>query len=292
MSYKQVGKKDVPLTENFAKQFAALPCHAGDRERETPIGRTRIAWLRNHLENGTFHDPSWATCMCREDGVTYRVNGGHSSLMLAECNGSFPKGLKATVLEFVCDSKNDLADLFDIFDPKRSSRSTKDRINAHAACEGALTTASPTAINKSLGGIAFYYRAIHGAKGMSDEDVKVRLIHEHPQFIAWATQFVTLRRMARTGVIAAMFASWSKDEAAATTFWLEVRDESNPNNRAPSRLLATFLRENAQQQPTNRTTGWDVRAYYAKSIHAWNSYRAGTKTDLKYYAQGDLPKAK
>jgi hypothetical protein len=143
-----------PLTQAQARWHSGLPTYGGDRDRESARGRQHIAWLYSRLRSGLFHSPVWATV--EFDGVEYRADGGHSSLMLSELSQSeFPAGVRACVRRFSCDAFGELATLFDQIDPRRSARTAVDQINAHKAVAAEdLQTISATKLGRLLGGIA------------------------------------------------------------------------------------------------------------------------------------------
>jgi hypothetical protein len=64
----------------------------------------------------------WATA--KLDSKVYRVNGQHSSTMLARLNGNFRDNCVVHLDEFEVDSKDGLVNLFRQYDPRKSSRSS------------------------------------------------------------------------------------------------------------------------------------------------------------------------
>lgn len=288
--HKHVNTKVVPLTHEFAKHFSRLPNVKGDRDREKPAGRARIGWLYRLLCDGKFHTPKWATAEC--SGMKYRVNGGHSSLMLAELsNGGFPTGMNAVVDEFVCDTRDDLADLFDQFDNRASLRTSSDKVNAHKGVHDALDSVSATDTKNCINGVALYMSGFEKGNKL-DEDERIGLIHTHGGFVLWASPFVRVRALRRVGVVAAMYATYQVDPVEAEKFWRLVKEENHPDNKNPTRKLAVYLRESiARPQFATAATKWkrEPRAFFVKSIHAWNAWRDDRTTDLKYHPNAPLP---
>lgn len=276
----------VPISREFVGRIAHLPSFKGDRERDTAAGKRRIAWLRRLLEEGRFHTPKWATAILLADGATYRVNGGHSSLMIANLPDElFPSDMHAIVDHFECETRLDLADLFDQFDATSSVRRELDRIKAHKGAHDNLDIVSPTHTSKIISGVALYFSDIGEGTRLSEEE-RVRLVDSQGDFLRWANQFVGPRRLHRPGVVAAMYATFRKHSSDATKFWSHVKDESHPVNTNPTRKLAHFLREVLQD---TKKTSRPSRMFYVKSIHAWNAWRKDEPTGLKYYAHAELP---
>ena len=70
----------------------------------------RIKHLREKAEAGQLVTFNWSTAKLGERIL--RMNGQHSSKMLCDLNGAFPKGLKVHLDTYEVDSSEDLAILF------------------------------------------------------------------------------------------------------------------------------------------------------------------------------------
>lgn len=276
----------VPLTRAYASRVAAMASYDGDRHRDAPQGKARVAWLDRLLAEGKFHSPKWA--FARLGGIQYRVNGGHSSFMLANTNHRFPNGMSVVLDEFTCKTQSDLADLFDQFDNRHSLRTLTDKVNAHKACDDIIRSVSATDVKNAVSGIAWYLFNVGDAAAM-DEDRRIRLMHEFPEFVAWAAAFVRPRGFRRSGVVAAMFATSETNRLAATQFWQHVTEEDHADNQNPTRSLAKFLVASIGDGHNGKSK-WPPRAFYVKCVHAWNAWRDGRGTDLSYYPTAPFPK--
>lgn len=282
--FKQVSLDLVPLTRSFAKTFSEMPTYGGDRDRESLTGKRRIQWLETKIEDGEFYSPVWSTA--RLGGREYRVDGGHSSRMLTHLNGSFPQGLQVAIRRFDCRTEMDMAMLFDQFDHRRSLRDMKDKINAHKAIEPNLSDVSMSNLKILLAGLSYCLSGC-GEERSLDEDERVRLLHEHQKFIKWGARFLSAYTR-RCGVIAAMYAMWRKNEWEAEVFWDEAINASNPDAISPTRRLNTFLMTSHADIRAGLNK-WNQRAMYVKCIHAWNAWKKGHQTDLKYHPRAPLP---
>lgn len=271
------------LTPELAREHAALPKVKGDRR----ITRKRLEEIRDKVRSRLFHSPTWAVATCK--GQRHRMNGGHTSTALAMMNGEFPVGLSVTILQFECDTEDDLVTLFDQFDARWSVRTHNDSLRVHASVHESLDNISTTAINRCVSGIS--YAVSNDGKDRLSPDAQKTLLNQYADFVVWAKEFVGIRRMSRCGVVAAMFATWSRSPALATGFWLMVRDQNHPDPRHPTRTLGKFL-EQSTFDTHNPATGmrWDTRAFYVKGVHAWNACQAGRHTDLKYHPVAGWPK--
>ena len=279
-----LGTKQVPLTRKFAATFSSLASIKGDRDRETRAGRARIKILRRLVEEKKFHTPKWATATC--NGRTYRMNGGHTSLMFANGETQIPDGMNVIVDEFACETREDLADLFDQFDARVSVRSPKDKIKAHLGADDKLEQVSATVAAGAVRGIAACLSEFGKSQHLIEEE-RIRLVHSHGDFLLWVGQYSKPRHMGRSGVVAAMFRTFGRSTQDATRFWTYVLSESHANNRNATRTLASFLKATLLPQEKIK---WGPRAYYVKSIHAWNAWKENRTTTLPYFANAPLPK--
>jgi hypothetical protein len=286
--HRLIKTEKVPLTRDLAESFSQLPTFKGDRERDNAAGIARILWLEERLRAGKFHTPKWATVQFA--GTIYRMNGGHSSTMLAKFDGQFPRNLEAIIDRFVCETTEDIADLFDQFDPRLSTRTSVERINAHKAVYAELDTVSPTDIHRIISGIAFWMGQ-DGEIPRVLEEGRIRLIHDNQHYLLWASQYSGKRALGNVGIQAAMYATHRRNQDHATLFWDHVKEEDAPDNRDPTRTLATFLRDAiGKKQFGSAAPLWTPRAFFVKSIHAWNAWKTGQTTSLKYRPDCGWPK--
>jgi len=289
--FRQTGSENVALTRDYADHFSKLPACKGDRKRDSVRGKERIEFLGRLLEEGKFHDCDWATATL--GGVLYRVNGGHSSLMLSRVvseDGNHPLGINARILHFHCDTLEDLADLFDQFDRPESMRTQVEKIGAHKGAIDMLDSISSTTVSRCIAGVAWHMRDDGNSDALA-QDEKIKLIHENVGFILWAKPYVSLRRLNSVGTVAAMYTCYGRNRALASCFWDLVKDESHESSMNASRILAVFLRGPAAFQK-NKASKWSSRAVYAKCIHAANAWRMECTTALKYVEAAPLPRLK
>lgn len=273
----------IPLTQKLAKEIDGLKRWDGER----PLKEWRVAFLKAKLDDGLFHTPVWA--IAHLNGERYRNDGQHSSRMLANLTvNEFPKAKKALLLEFKVDCADDMADLFNQFNQRESVRSNGEIINAHAKTEPRISGIKPTWIEKATAGIMCW--ANEGRIRMLQTNERPKVMHENVEFVEFVHQFVKTRRLSKPGVIAAIYATYLKNDDEAHNFWAMVRDETAAEPKHPSRIISNFLKENELGSSTSRMSQkWTPRAVMVKCVHAWNAYRKNEKTDLKYYADAPIP---
>lgn len=287
------GPKVVSVTPALAKRFSEMERCPADRE----LRPARMDRIKNIIEKGELRTCEWASAFCEETGQEYRVNGKHTSTVLATMNGSAPKGTKVVVAKYRCRTLADVSRLYSTFDSRLSIRTTTDinRVFAHA--EESLRDLNDGLIGLAVTGMSF---ATWGARYSSEHPAEERaeLLLKHPGFVLWLNQLYSggednCRFLKRGPVASAMFKTWGKAQAASTTFWSSVRDGSSPNTHSPDRKLQRWLLSytvntgmGSRVQGKGRA---DAREMMVKCLHAWNAWRRNEDTDLKYYANAKLP---
>lgn len=285
----------VPLTQAYAKHFSELPHLRGDRDRASRQGIARMQFLENEHVEGMFYTPVWS--VARLGRLVYRIDGGHSSLMLANFAGPFPAGIMVFLRQFEVDSLGDLAELFSRFDRTESVRTKQDNLKAHAGIHDELTEVRKTNLDTAISGIACGLTNCGEEEKMSEAD-QIRLVHHYREFILFAHKLLAKRQLKRRPVAGALFLSYEIDPAHALNFWTLVVSEEHPDRSHPTRQLAAFLRDNdlnekaEEKALTSRQNNtWTSRAFFVKCICAWNHYCNGTTSEvLKYYKNSPIPR--
>lgn len=285
MAVHEIGSQTVPLTLELAKHFDRMTTLKGDRNPDSARGKARVGWLHQLRADGYFYSPTWSTCVVKgEKGRKYRVDGGHSARMLVQSNGDFPDGLMVHVREFQADTIEDAVDLYEQFNQSSSTRTTADLIQNKAAYVEGLEGIKPVYIARAIAGIRTHLKL---REGYRDTDT-LGFIRLYPDFIRWAADFVHDRHLARVGVVGAMFAMWGHNKELCMEFWAHVREEDAPKGDA-TRTYADWLDEAEKEALRGRLSAWPPRAYYVKAHHAYNAWRAGITTSLKYHPSAPLP---
>jgi hypothetical protein len=99
--------------------------------------------------------------------------------------------------------------------------------------------------------------------------------------------------MFRGPVFGAMYGCYLRSRKDATEFWKAVRDETGEKPDCPDRKLARWLLSSfvnvglGSRIPEARRAS--QREFYVRSIHAWNAWRKGERTDLKYFPKATVP---
>lgn len=291
MSWSLIDKpKTVRVTTAIAKEWMGLPCIPHDR----PLSERRLEIYKKLLAEGKFRPVTWAKCLCEEDNVVYRINGKHTSTMLAGMNGDLPEFF-ATVESYGCEKIEDLPQLYATFDSKTQSRNPSDINRTFAASNPDLVDLPSKTVNVVVSGLG-YAKWQDGSYGKQSAE-RAELILENVEFALWFRETAVMGRPAmlyRGPVAAAMYLTWSKSKKDATTFWESVQHETGTTPDCPDRVLAKWLLlcsvnagKGAERSPSRKA---EPREFFVKSILAWNAFRKNEKTTLRYYPDAALPK--
>lgn len=284
MAWTMVGKPTTQVADHsLVERFKNMNRFGGDRK----LDPKRCARLRSLFNEGQFRTCAWAVVKCLEDGNEYRVNGQHTSHVLAEFNGSLP-AVFVTVERYEADTLTDVADLFATFDNRWSNRTTSDTNRAFASSVSALADLNNRVIDLAASGMVIFMG--DGFRKQMTQEQRGREVAKHTAFVLWLNGLdivtsKTKRYLAKAAICAAMFATYSKDSEQATEFWTAVRNASEPNAEHPTRLLERYLL-------IAKSRSGD-REIYAKCLHAWNAWRrgAGSLKMLKWYPEADRVQA-
>lgn len=270
--YKKVGAESEILTPELARAMATMTPVVGER----PLKPSRVAFLRNHVDMGTFVGPSWATATDTNTGTAYRLNGQHSSRMLADLPAElFPVGLVVTIEKYeYSDAYTDLPALFNCFDHPRSARSDEDYMATQRARYTDLMDAdvSPRFLVSVTNGIAFASCGSGQERAYSHRDRGAYLEDEHHrQFAIWLWQFRDSLHgsfVGKVGVVAEIFGDWQHNQPLAMEFWSEVFTETNPDVESDSRELIRAIQDLAASvQNVKQMT------YQKKAHRSWGRFR-------------------
>jgi hypothetical protein len=103
----------------------------------------------------------------------------------------------------------------------------------------------------------------------------------HHPFLLWIGELfdIKTKEMRETGVIAAMYGTFVKAEAAAKEFWHQVaRGGIEYEDTAPSTVLDRWLKVYAETKASERIKVGMIRnsgVFYSGCIYAWNAHRRG-----------------
>ena len=223
--FRYIRSEDAIGTRELAQHFLDMPSVKGERK----IKPKRLEALANEIGHGFLREWDWAVCLCHENGLTFRINGQHSSTLITQ--GRVPDDNPACIKHFEAETIENLNDLWSIVDSKISSRDKREVLNAIIMEDPDLERLrdDPLLLN------------IHGAlslvefgSGHTETDRETaRAIHKHKDFILWCFNIMegeTLygkpkpfpKPFRKNGVQYAMFITYNWNPDLARIFWREV----------------------------------------------------------------------
>jgi hypothetical protein len=268
--FKLANTETVDLTPELAQRFRDMD--ASPTERDLNAGR--VKYLLEKSAANRLVTFQWS--VANYGGRKVRMNGQHSSTALCELNGAFPKGLKVHIDTYDVETKEDLAELFQEFDARKSSRSTGDTAGAFQGLYETLHDVPKASAKTAIDGVTWWRRQIEGMPAPSGDAIYAQFREEGLHaFIRWIGDLFTIKtpELKRTQIVSAMYATFIIHEDAARTFWDQVaRGGVEYEDTAPATVLDTWLKKLADKE-THGTAKLKPANYYQGCIYAWNAYR-------------------
>jgi hypothetical protein len=218
-----------------------------------------------------------------DDGRKALVNGQHQLRAVIKTGNS----ISVVYQEYSCQTPGDLSDLYSRFD-NHLARSLGDIITPEAVALGVTW-------KQAIVRLVVSAAVLDNEKRRMKKIEKIKLLSYYLKqgaFIDFLMKdSISCFHMHRAPVVRAIMNTWDKDKQAARTFWEAVRDGVGLPKNAPALILRNYLMSTGlTKSRTTKTSTATTREMYVKSIHAWNAFRTGTRTNLKYYIDTPVPK--
>jgi hypothetical protein len=270
MAVHKVASNLEVLTRELAQRFASMTPIAGERDCKPK----RLAFFENHVAQKTFIDPTWSKGICKTDGHEYRLDGQHSSRVLANLEAeNFPE-LMVTVDIYEFDSlKEDAALLFEKFDHPDSVRDDLDMIHFDKAQHPDLADLDKRFLDKAAKGILFYQRELVKDGELFPKRRKgLYFDHEgNRKFVTWLAQFNATTHdwiIKKPAIVAEIYADYLYNEEMAGEFWGWVFKENHPDETHESRELTRTLKD-----WTRAIKKRPAIQFQKRTKQAWDRYR-------------------
>jgi hypothetical protein len=277
--FRLVNSETKPLTPELAEKFKAMLPSPTERAFDS----ARAKMLREKAEAGQLIAFNWA--IAKVGDTEYRVNGQHSSAVLTELNGQFPRGLKVHMDTYEVDNTDGLALLFRQFDSRKSGRTPTDVSGAYQGLYPDLVGVPRGAAKLAVEGVAWYDKNVEGLPAPKGNDIYTLFgktgLHS---FIRWVGEDIfTIKtpELKRQTIVAAMYGTFEKNEPEARKFWKEVgRGGVEFDENHPTTVLDGFLKSVVEEK---KKLELKPANFYQACIYAWNAYREEkTLTSVKY----------
>jgi len=275
MAYELAGPpKTTRVTRKLAEEFRDMTPAPHDRIMR-PV---RLDVYRKAVSLGLFRPVQWGTALCLADGVTYRVNGKHTSIVFSEQPDPIHE-LYVTIENYRCDTLQDVARLYATYDTVDQSRTPSDINRMFAASDSDLSVITGRVLNLAATGMAFQQHREQYCKIRAVD--RAEALIDNREFVCWLDGVLSggdAWHLKRGPVVGAMFGSWLKSRKAATEFWSMVRDNDGPEQ---CRKLCVYLNRShisisstASRPAKDRTT---FGSMFDNCVSGWSAWRKGTK---------------
>jgi hypothetical protein len=278
--FKLLESTSGTLTPEIAVRFETMTPSPTERD----LSEGRVEYLLERANAGLLVPFNFA---CAEVGAdVFRVNGQHSCAMLKKLGGKFPSDLRVHIDRYRCETMDDLAILFRQLDGRQSSRTSLDVSGAYQGLQPDLKSVPKPIAKLAVEGIVWYKRTVEGIKKLTTSDQAYAMLQDtdlHPFFL-WIGNGHILssktRECKNIPVVAAMFATFQKDQMNAQDFWKDVCKGGVEIDGDPATTLDEFLVLVLEKK--FKTTLPPAQIYQG-CIFAWNAF-CGNKTikDVKY----------
>jgi hypothetical protein len=278
---KLIARKFITLDEDKAKQFLAINTYPAQRPKsEKQITNIINAIIEDRFVDG---DIALATLMYN-GGQTVLVNGQHQSNAVLRCKIPVTVAYK----HYQVDSPEDLAFLYRQFD-QHKDRSLSDVARPEAHALG--INWSSRIVNLLIGAAALKDRKRD--QGKQEKVLLLRKYLKAGEALLDILVGVEGKHLRRATVVAAMLMAWEKNQEQTIKFWTDVRNGENLKKTMPAYKLREYLLSVnlSMRGVQNAKRSVPEREVLVRAIAAWNAFRKGESTALKYFADKPIPRA-
>lgn len=266
--FELVDSETVDVTPELAAEFSQMAASMTERELKSK----RLDYLKDAVLGGTAIAFVWTKAKIVGSDKVYRVNGHHSSHMLAKLNGEFPNGLKAHIDTYEVPDEAALGLLFRQIDSRQSARTVDDIAGAYQGLRPDLVDVPRFAARKAIEGYVWYQGNKVGNQTPSGDDRFTLLLEPalHP-FIQMTGRTLSVKTPEfTTPVVGAMYGAFERNAHDAEKFYDDVAKQGGGNDEThPAAVLDAWLVQ-AREQREDKPKEQEV--YYA-CAYGWNAFR-------------------
>ncbi len=303
---KKSAEDSVELSLENAARHLSLPEFAGERN----IRQSHVDSLVRHMKRGTFH-PEWVvliTCKCNEEcsdssgvvqkaGTVWRMNGKHTSTARLQMPPSFRCPVR--VMRYTASTAHGMRMLYSTID-RNGPRTKRHITRSYLAGAPGYEDYADRAIENIANAVSLWEWGDPSFRGgrKHDADEAVYLVktthsvacHHVLEFLSSGMTREGHKIVGRTGVVAAMLATFSKDSTDAKKFWTTVVSGAGiPSVDDPRLRLRDKLATSATDGRTSDKARVSAETQFRWSIYAWNAYRSGKMIKKIPHLEGRQP---
>jgi hypothetical protein len=224
---------------------------------------------------------------CFNGGEQVLVNGQQTAE--AVVNTGIP--VDVTYSEYDCHDEDDVASLYGQFDPTEGARTVGDCVKAKAY---ALKVDWCDTIRSRIASAAAFLEC----KTHATRNDRVEILGSYLKegdFInsIMAGHTADAAYLNRASVYIAMILTMRRHRGDAEKFWTDIRDGEGLKKAMPQQKIRDYLMQVTVFRGRGASSRRSVTDHeiICKCIAAWNAYRRGESTCLKYYPEKPIPKA-
>ena len=258
------------VTSALVTRFAQMQPSIVERE----LDDGRVDYLATRLAEGNAIPFIWS--YVTHNGVDYRMNGQHSSVMLEKLNGNLPEGLIAHIDQYEVDTPEEMVNIFRQYDARKSGRTPKDVCHAYASVVPGLQGISTETLKLGAEGIAWSYGVVDRLPAKTADDrYELLMESQNLAFLQWMGSLYTMKtnELRSQPVVAAMYKTHFVDPEKSGKFWSDVaRCGDEYNDQDPARALDLWLMR--LRDKSDKLIVRPAQVYQA-CIFAWNAHVDG-----------------
>lgn len=252
---------------------------------ERALKNHHVEFLIGEMKRGSFRMELVAlgSCICKETGLEYRVNGQHTSWARMEVSEKEVKSEHVIVLKYYAETVNDLRRLYASFD-RGTPRTRANVINAYLLDLEQFHGVSQTLIKHVATGIPIWLWSDYNERRKhAPDDIAFLMQRDHAEVVNRVLGFCSqepninsIDFLRRASVMAAMLETFSKAHKASEDFWHAVKvgiGFSSPDDPR-LRLRNTLMTTKCEVTRESKNVA-DRETMYRWCIAAWNAWRKG-----------------
>lgn len=287
LKYRLVGDEMVNLTRSLAFQLLEMDTFSAER----PVRERWVQFLYDEWRAGRFlwHQAmvAWGVINLRGADETiaphnYRLNGQHTCWMRVSIPKELePKGpCKVRQLVYECADLDGLRDIYSVID--RNAQRTNAHIAKVLLSDSQPCSAIPISyLNSLLSGLRLWMWESPEERRMrgSPQEMAAIVQVKYPELFHIVSQYFSLKYIEwipirRSGIIAALFATFHKSGAQAADFWDKVCSGLGLDSKTDPRYQ---LRQFCVSHGSTYNAQYSIGAEdtYRIAINLWNKWREG-----------------
>ena len=287
MAFRMISREVVNLTPKLAKRYqSGLERVRGERD----LQKNRCTYLLRRIAVDDFWPPMFGEATCKEDGLTYRVNGQHCSTVLVACDSKsedldlrlmcslrrqdewpkFPSS-DCSIDRWECEKLDELKRIFDYYDNPISVRKAGDKLGIYVGEYDELQHLDVKFAKQILAGVALVaaHRAARSELLLGEAVTRENLpsIRDRGEFLAydgvrdyvlWAIENLTdVDLVARSTESRFVFDNYITDgpELTAETLrklFQQDEDEEGPGHDMFNQIRAWIAKGTKKLKPATR----------------------------------------